>query len=165
MSDVTDATSTYDITREDVIDLRDLLELRDTLRGRTRCDNCGEATRASDGFLVHADSGEMHCDPDDDTMAEVSDPLDEDESALLAEIERFDAEEVNGDVDAAHSAEPGLIAESCFTDYAREFAEDIGLTDREGTLAPFVDWQRWADHIRQDYTEVTFAGATFLRRA
>lgn len=160
------ATSTDDLRYADVIDLRDLLDLRDDLQGRTRCDVCGEET-----LTVVDENGDRvlagHAEDDEyDHQAEIADPLDEDEAELLAEIERFDAEEVNGDVRTAHSADsPTLIAESYWETYAEEDANELMLPGVPENVRFYFDYEKWARDYRHDFEEVTLAGETFLRRS
>ena len=69
-----------------------------------------------------------------------------------------------------------MIPEREFEDYARQFADDIGafsvLSDhwaRQGERRdvsgdwPFtcIDWQRAAEELAQDYTEIEFDGVTY----
>ena len=75
-----------------------------------------------------------------------------------------------------------LIREDYFTEYAREFAHDVGMfyvpvdnhwgieRERKRDLSqewPFrhIDWEAAAEELKQDYTEVEFKGATYYVRA
>jgi DNA repair exonuclease SbcCD ATPase subunit len=59
-----------------------------------------------------------------------------------------------------------MIPESDFEDYARQFAEDIGaITDDAGWPCTCIDWERAADELRMDYSEVEYQGTTYLARA
>lgn len=55
-----------------------------------------------------------------------------------------------------------LIRDDYFTEYAREFADDIGDAS-ETTRWPFrhIDWKAAADDLKQDYTAVDFDGVTY----
>lgn len=58
-----------------------------------------------------------------------------------------------------------LVRDDYFEDYARELAEDIGAIDREaGWPAYCIDWERAADDLKIDYTELTFDGVTYWAR-
>jgi|SRR5882724_11786831 len=56
-----------------------------------------------------------------------------------------------------------LIRGSYFTDYAKEFAEDIGAIEYAGLRWPFthINWEAAADELKQDYTEVDYDGITY----
>jgi hypothetical protein len=58
-----------------------------------------------------------------------------------------------------------LIHHSYFLEYAQEFAEDIGAV-KEGAEWPnnFIDWDRAADELKMDFTEVDFDGAAYWIR-
>mgnify|MGYP003516538994 CR=1 FL=1 len=58
-----------------------------------------------------------------------------------------------------------LIAESYFTDYARELAEDSGMIDRESSWPNnCIDWDAAAEQLQQDYTSCEIIGNTFYYR-
>ncbi len=58
-----------------------------------------------------------------------------------------------------------LIPESDFVEYAREFAEDVGLV-KDDVSWPYtcIDWDKAADELRMDYSLVTFDGVDYLYR-
>lgn len=88
-----------------------------------------------------------------------SDPLDDDERERLSSLttlrDEFDSRDWRDGVT--------LIPESDFEDYARETAEDIG--DIPDYLAAYIDWERFADAVRMDYSVVEFDGETYYYRA
>ena len=57
-----------------------------------------------------------------------------------------------------------LIADSYFTDYARELLEDCGDLPKELPHYIEIDWDATARNIRVDYTPVTINGATYWTR-
>jgi hypothetical protein len=58
-----------------------------------------------------------------------------------------------------------LIREDTFEEYAEELADDIGAIDRQASWPLcHIDWKAAAEHLKQDYTEVEFEGATYLYR-
>lgn len=61
-----------------------------------------------------------------------------------------------------------LVRENFFVDYARELFDDTSEPEvREMTRRwPFdcIDWERAARELSQDYTDVSFAGVTYLAR-
>lgn len=57
-----------------------------------------------------------------------------------------------------------LIADSYFTDYARELLEDVGDLPRDLPSYIEIDWNATARNIRVDYTPVTIEGSTYWTR-
>jgi len=57
-----------------------------------------------------------------------------------------------------------LVADSYFTDYARELLEDCGDISKDLPHYIVIDWQATARNIRVDYTPVTIDGATYWTR-
>lgn len=59
-----------------------------------------------------------------------------------------------------------LIRDSCFEDWARELAEDIGLI-KSDVAWPYtcIDWERAARELQMDYTSVEFNGVTYWIRS
>lgn len=57
-----------------------------------------------------------------------------------------------------------LIRESYFTDYCEELLKDCGELPRELPHYIVIDWEKTADNLRVDYTEVDFGGVTYLVR-
>lgn len=58
-----------------------------------------------------------------------------------------------------------LIAESYFTAYAEELADDIGAINRDARWPNnHIDWKAAAEELKHDYTEVTYRGKTYLIR-
>lgn len=57
-----------------------------------------------------------------------------------------------------------LIRETYFSEYCEELLKDIGdlPQDLPGYIA--IDWDKTADNLRVDYTEVDFDGTTYLVR-
>lgn len=59
-----------------------------------------------------------------------------------------------------------LIHEGYFTEYAQEFASDIGaVNDDHGWPLSYIDWDAASEALKQDYTEVSFLGATYYVRS
>lgn len=63
--------------------------------------------------------------------------------------------------------ESTLIEEIDFENYAQQFADEVGYVQDadSNSLMSYIDWERWADDLKQDYTEVEFDGRTYLIRA
>ena len=58
-----------------------------------------------------------------------------------------------------------LINEDYFEDYAREFASDIGaIQDAMNWPCSCINWERAAEELQMDYTEVDFDGVSYLYR-
>lgn len=57
-----------------------------------------------------------------------------------------------------------LIADSHFTDYVQEMAEDTGAVARESSWV-VVDWEATASGVKQDYKSVDFDGSDYWYRA
>lgn len=58
-----------------------------------------------------------------------------------------------------------LIRDDYFTDYAQQFAEDIGAIDSEARWPAYcIDWERAARELQMDYTPVEFDGVTYWAR-
>jgi len=54
-----------------------------------------------------------------------------------------------------------LINESYFTEYCEEFAYDCGEISRDSSMSQYVDWDRYAEDSKMDYTTITFEGTDF----
>lgn len=88
--------------------------------------------------------------------------LDDAEQEELAELETMESE-----ISEWHSGET-LIPESDFADYARELATDIGSVDPDALDSwplTCIDWERAAEELKTDYTEVEYQGTTYLARS
>ena len=62
-----------------------------------------------------------------------------------------------------------FINEYYWEDYCRDFAEDCGYlnmssNDISNPLESCIDWEKWADLMKQDYSETTFEGKTYYYR-
>lgn len=54
-----------------------------------------------------------------------------------------------------------LISESVFGEYCEEFAYDTGEISRDSQMAFYVDWDKYAEDMKMDYTTITFEGTDF----
>lgn len=68
--------------------------------------------------------------------------------------------------DAAPDWEHGatLIRETYFTDYCIELVQDIGDLPKNIPGYLVIDWDRTADNLRVDYSEIEWDGVTYLVR-
>jgi len=58
-----------------------------------------------------------------------------------------------------------LIRKTYFTEYAEEFANDIGAMENTNTWPlNHIDWEAAAEDLAQDYTEIDFDGVSYLIR-
>lgn len=81
----------------------------------------------------------------------------------LAEL--FDYLGESPDGHGEFGGEPGLILDSYFEEYARQFAEDIGAIDEEARWpATHIDWPAAARDLQQDFTAVEVGQYTYWRR-
>ncbi len=85
------------------------------------------------------------------------DPLDEEEHERLKALADLETELGGWSVDT-------LIPDDEFEDYAREFAYDIGMVERESSIEPYVDWERWSNDLKHDFTCVTFESEDYYTR-
>lgn len=105
---------------------------------------------------------------DDGTVEEEADPQgwadqNPDAAEELAALEAFAAE---GETLADWRHGETLIADDYFETYARDTAEELGLLRKCDTWpATCIDWTRAAEELQQDYTPITFDGATYWGRA
>lgn len=58
-----------------------------------------------------------------------------------------------------------LVREDHFEEYAKQLAEDIGAPLTADWPMCHIDWKAAADALRQDYTEITLGGYTYLARS
>ena len=94
----------------------------------------------------------------------ILDNLDEDDEDDAEEIEML--EEFKRDAETSEwGYGQGFIADSHFEDYARELAEDIGMTHSEESW-PYtcIDWEQAATDLQMDYSSVELNGSTFWTR-
>ncbi len=130
---------TTEITNnQDVIDSRDVIARIEALEESIQ-----------DAFDAHEEN------PD----AEVPD---EDEVEELARLKKLAAQgEGYGDWDSGET----LISESHFPDYARELHADTSETVLDAWPYNCIDWEKAADELKQDYTELDFDGTAYFMRA
>ena len=59
-----------------------------------------------------------------------------------------------------------FISDAYFEQYAEELARDIGaISDTDQWPVYFIDWEKAADALKQDYSEYTLNGFTYWARA
>lgn len=87
--------------------------------------------------------------------------LDDDEVEELSELcslrdQVYEPHWVNGTV---------LILDAFFPEYAEEFSYDTGDLSSDSFLASFIDWDKVAESMQQDYMKVTFMGDDYWYRS
>ncbi len=96
--------------------------------------------------------------------SEEQDDLTEDEQHELRSLSMFRDEHM-GDF-PEWSFGTTLIRDSFFTQYAEEFAEDIGAVSRDSDWPNcHIDWDAAARSLQMDYTQVIFDGSIYWGRA
>jgi hypothetical protein len=93
----------------------------------------------------------------------------DEELAPLNEDEQLDLAELQAMRDGIEDWQFGetLIPEDEFIDYVRQLAEDVGdINSEQSSRWPYnhIDWPAAADDLREDYTEYTYGGVTYLAR-
>lgn len=58
-----------------------------------------------------------------------------------------------------------LIADSYFTKYAEQLADDLGYDADKGWPYNCIDWESAAEELKQDYISVSFGGNEFWIRS
>lgn len=88
--------------------------------------------------------------------------MDEEERERLASLESL-RDEVGGE----WSYGVALIPESDWEGYCQELADELGYVSdlRNNPLYNCIDWSKWADEVRMDYSAVDFDGEEYLYRA
>jgi len=76
--------------------------------------------------------------------------------ALAEEAEGYAADWSHGET---------LIRDSYFQEYAQELAKDTGAVNTDAAWPNnCIDWEKAADELKQDYTEVDFDGVAYWIR-
>jgi hypothetical protein len=78
----------------------------------------------------------------------------------LLELER----DLGGSLSIYADNEPTAIAEEDFEEYAQELAEECGMIDPKSQMRHYIDWERFAEDLKHDYTQFDFEGGTYLVR-
>lgn len=99
------------------------------------------------------------------------DEADPDTAAIAAELrEEMDAlnkiaEDYGDYFDDSFRDGVQLIRDDYFEDYAEQLAEDIGAIDRSASWPlTYIDWERAAAALQQDYTSIDIDGTTYWGR-
>jgi hypothetical protein len=134
---------------DDVIDVRDIIERVEDLRGE--CDS-----RAQDFIDYHEDKGtNVHWDEGEAKWAEEY-PEDARELAILEDF-LSDLKGYGGDEQWEGDWYPvTLVNADHFTEYAQELAEEIAEPGMRDAAWPYrhIDWEAAANELQQDYSTV-----------
>ena len=177
------ATELSELITQDILDARDLQERFDELtEDHEHLESCVEElqdavdevqSRVDDldrDLYTTVDAYEEAKEQHEATLKEAEEDL---ESAKrdLAEWEKENLDELNKLDEAisdigSYTCRYGetLVAESYFTEYAKELADDIGAIPNTNWPLNCIDWDQAARELRYDYSEVTIDGQTFLYR-
>ena len=98
-------------------------------------------------------------DAEDDTTWEYNNPEDAEE---LAALQALQDEASQYSDDWTYGSQ--LIKAEYFVDYCQELVSDIGDLPRNIPGYLVIDWDATAENIKEDYTEVDFAGDTYFVR-
>jgi hypothetical protein len=95
-------------------------------------------------------------------IGEIDDPVPGELREELTKLEALAAEASGYAPDWEHGET--LIRDSYFTDYAEELCKDCGALPRDIPHYIEIDWEKTADNIRVDYTEVDYDGVSYWIR-
>lgn len=166
-----------DVSNSDnIIDSREVIARIEELRDDLRLDEIADAREAVEEAEGECEAAEEEADRTlardalDAAKAELAEILaasEGDEHAAnrdeLAALEAFAKEGEDYAPDWSHGE--SCIRESYFTEYAEELANDIGAVNSDaGWPNNFIDWEKAAEALKMDYTEIDFDGVTYLIR-
>lgn len=95
--------------------------------------------------------------------SEDADPtLDDEDRARMAQLDKL-ARDLGDDLWDANRKGYHFIEEIDFEDYARELAEDCyGRISYDKWPLSFIDWEKAANELRQDYNVIDFENKEYL---
>ena len=105
----------------------------------------------------------------EDLESDLADARDEEDTLAVADIllQLKPLQELAEEGETLEDWEYGvqLVRDSYFTDYAQQFAEDIGAIEDDARWpATCIDWEQAARELQQDYTPVEYDGVTYWAR-
>ena len=139
-----------------IIDTRDLQGRLEELEAKR--DAINEAIEHRDEVEADDEASPEAFEQAVDKLEKLEADFDEDEQKELAELESL-SEEISDWKDGAT-----MVPESEFVDYCQELLEDCGDLPRNLPNYIAIDWDKTADNIRADYSEVEYQGTTYLVR-
>ena len=105
---------------------------------------------------------EKELDDLNDLFDETGGHLDDEEDKERRDALQALADELGGTLSS--QGDETLIPQYDFEDYAREFAYDIGMVERDSSIEMYVAWEKWSNDLAMDYTSVTFDGTDYYIR-
>lgn len=161
------------------LDTRDLYKRKCELEElRDAVESASESLEDAREALAAFDPDRPDVAPDDEEWSESRRELEEAVENAEAELEAAEKDFTGDDEEELAELETleneifdfmhgeTLIPEDDFEDYARQFAEDTGAIDESARWpCTCIDWSQAADELRQDYSEFTYQGTTYLCRA
>ncbi len=149
---------------DDIIDSRDVIARIEELESEleTLMDAVDEAREALTALDDLNTAGELE-EAEDALKDAESDLADWDGEEELKTLKALaDQCEGCGDWDYGE----GLIRDSYFEEYAEQLADDIGAIGRNARWPiTCIDWEKAADELKADYTEVDFDGEAYWIRS
>jgi uncharacterized protein (UPF0335 family) len=157
-------------SQEDVLDVRDIIERVEELRGERDDlkEYLAEAIEALNGHdeTCMSDIAELKADVDT-RQNDLAEWLASSEAAELAQLESLldDMKGYGGDHEWEGDWYPvTLIRDSYFEDAMRELVQDIGDLPKEIPSYLAIDWEQTAKNLQQDYSSVEFDDVTYWYR-
>jgi hypothetical protein len=157
---------------DNVIDSREIIERLEELRNerdslREAMDAAGEAWQEAEKAYQECQNAEtvsaaLLAGWGHEEAAEAYAEWAEENSDELRILEELNSDGENTSSDWTHGET--MIHESYFVEFCREFVSDIGDMPKEIPSYIEIDWEKTADNIRADYSEIDFDGQTYLIR-
>lgn len=158
------------------LDLMELdRELDDLKARRGMCAHCGEpvvrvhtdpsGVDPNEGWddVVHEDGMRDLCDPEDPYAKAEEDLYYNDEEDRFIALSDLD-DELNTLWSVARD-NSSAIPECEWVEYAEQLADDLGMVDSDSSLRFYIDWEKWAEDLKMDYSSFDFEGTTYYVRS
>jgi len=153
---------------QDVIDSRDVIARIEELQGERKAlvEALDEAAEAVSNF-ANSDEGAEGAletlEEAEDTARDDLQEWDDDNKDELDALVALQDEAEGYSADWTHGAT--LIRDSYFEEYAQEFAEELGMVNKDARWPNnHIDWESAAEELQQDYTSVDFDGVAYWVR-
>ena len=147
-----------------IIDTRDLHDRLEELKAKQ--DEIQNKKDEIEALRELMKTSEFDKDADNDDLDELIQELrdmevyfDKDEQEELDELENMESE-----IPEWRHGET-LIPEDEWIDYVEELCKDIGDVPRESPWYIEIDWDKTAENIKADYSEIEYRGTTYLYRS
>jgi hypothetical protein len=93
-------------------------------------------------------------------------PHEDDDTEVWDEYERLLAlDRLRVQLDYCWNRNATLIADTDWVYFCEDMAYDIGEISKNSSVTTCVDWEKWANMVRQDYKQVNFNDETWWVRA